>query len=271
MQLTGKTAFITGGGGGIGGGIAEAFVEKGMNVVLADVDLAYAQAQAAELGEKALAILLDVTSLESWAAARQAALDRFGAIDVLCNNAGISMERMPLDQFPPDEFARVMAINVTGVYNGVVTFAGDMRERRSGHIVNTSSMNGLMPFGTFTTYSASKFAVLGLSDALRQELEPFGVGVSTLFPGLTRSRMSLDPKGGADVGQLPREALEANMMQPIWLGRAVARAVENNEPYIITHPDYKATVENRFREILDAFREPAQPGYRTGGTATVAR
>jgi hypothetical protein len=128
-------------------------------------------------------------------------------------------------------------------------------------------MNGLNPFGTFAAYSASKFAVLGMSDALRQELAPHGVGVSTLFPGLTRSRMSLDPKAGADVGAIPREVLEANMMQPVWLGRAVARAIENNAPYLITHPDYKPNTEARFREILSAFGEPAQPGYKTGATA----
>lgn len=268
MHLDGKIAFISGGGGGIGGGIAEAFIEKGMNVVLADIEIAYATEQAAKFGERALPLTLDVTSLESWAAARQAALARFGRIDVLCNNAGIATPRMPLHQFPPEEFARVMAINVTGVYNGIVTFAEEMRVRGSGHIVNTSSMNGLNPYGTFAAYSASKFAVLGLSDALRQEMQPHGVGVSTLFPGLTRSRMSLDPKVGADSGQIPREVLEANMMQPIWLGRAVARAIENNEPYIITHPDYKSTVEARCRAVLEAFGEPAQPGYRTGSSAT---
>jgi NAD(P)-dependent dehydrogenase (short-subunit alcohol dehydrogenase family) len=269
MQLEGRTAFITGGGGGIGGGMAEAFAEKGMKLVLADINLGYAKEEAARFGDAALALALDVTSLESWRAARAAATGRFGQVDVLCNNAGISTPRMPLDQFPPEDFARVMAINVTGVYNGIVTFAGEMRERGHGHIVNTSSMNGLNPFGTFAAYSASKFAVLGMSDALRQELAPHGVGVSTLFPGLTRSRMSLDPKAGADVGAIPREVLEANMMQPVWLGRAVARAIENNAPYIITHPDYKPNTEARFREILSAFGEPAQPGYKTGATATM--
>jgi NAD(P)-dependent dehydrogenase (short-subunit alcohol dehydrogenase family) len=271
MELAGKIAFISGGGGGIGLGMAEAFIEQGMSVVLADIDIAYTTEQAEKFGPRALAVALDVTSLESWAAARAAALARFGAVDVLCNNAGISTARMALDELPPEDFARVMAINVSGVYNGIVTFSAAMRARKSGHIVNTSSVNGLNPFGTFAAYSASKFAVLGLSDALRQELAPHGVGVSTLFPGLTRSRMSLDPKVGADTGQIPREVLEANMMQPIWLGRAVVKAIEANEAYIITHPAYKPTLEARFQAILDAFGEPAQPGYQTGATATMAR
>jgi NAD(P)-dependent dehydrogenase (short-subunit alcohol dehydrogenase family) len=271
MQLAGKVAFISGGGGGIGGGMAEAFVETGMSVVLADIDANHAREAAARFGDKALALPLDVTRLDSWTAARDAAAERFGPVDVLCNNAGVSTPRTPLDEVSPDEFARVMAINLTGVHNGVVAFAGGMRARGAGHIVNTSSVNGLVPFGTFAAYSASKFAVLGLSDALRQELAPHGVGVSTLFPGLTRSRMSLDPQVGADKGGIDRAALEANMMDPLWLGRAVARAVEENRPYVITHPEYKPGLEARFREILDAFGEPAQPGYKTGRSATMVR
>lgn len=271
MQLQDKVAFISGGGGGIGGGMAEAFVERGMFVVVADIELDYARDEAAKLGDRALALALDVTRLDSWDAAQEAALARFGRVDVLCNNAGVSTTRTALDRFAPEEFERVMAINVTGVFNGVRTFAGEMRERRSGHIVNTSSMNGLSPYGTLAAYSASKFAVFGLSDALREELAPHGVGVSTLFPGLTRSRMSLNRKSGADVGDLPRLVLEANMMEPIWLGRAVAAAIEANAPYIVTHPEYKPHTEARFGAILEAFGEPAQPGYSTGGSATKGR
>lgn len=265
MKLEGKVAFITGGGGGIGGGIAEAFAEKGMKLVLADIDLAHAQAQAQAFGDDAIAVELDVTSLASWAPAREAACKRFGSIDVLCNNAGVSMARMPLHEVTPDTFARVMAINVTGVYNGVVTFADDMRTRRSGHIVNTSSMNGLLAHATFAAYSASKFAVTGMSEALRDELAPFGVGVSVLFPGLTRSRMSL---ADIDAGHIPREVLEARMMEPIWLGRAVVRAIEEDQLYIISHPGYRPVVEERFRNVLAAFGEPAQPGYLSGSAAT---
>jgi NAD(P)-dependent dehydrogenase (short-subunit alcohol dehydrogenase family) len=270
MQLAGKVAFISGGGGGIGVGMAEAFLEKGMSVVLADIDVEHAQQAAVPFGDRAIALALDVTSPRGWNTARDAAIARFGPVDVLCNNAGISTPRMPLDEFSPEAFARVMAINLMGVHNGVAAFASGMRARRVGHIVNTSSMNGLIPFGTFGAYSASKFAVLGLSDALRQELAPHDVGVSTLFPGLTRSRMSLDPVVGADKGDIDRVALEANMMDPVWLGRAVVKAIEKNQPYIITHPEYKPQLEARCRDILDAFGEPAQPGYKTGRSATAA-
>src|SRR3546814_1787008 len=170
-----------------------------MRLVLADIDPARARDHATAFGDDAIAVELDVTSSASWASARQVARDRFGSVDVLCNNAGVSMPREPLSQVAPEAFARVMAINVTGVYLGIATFADDLRAQRSGHIVNTSSLNGLLAFGSFAAYSASKFAVTGLSDAIRDEFAPFGIGVSVLFPGLTRSLMSLAEIGRAHV------------------------------------------------------------------------
>ena len=270
MNLSGKNVFITGGGGGIGGGMAQAFAERGARIVLADINLAYAQEEAASLpaGTEVHVVELDVGSLESWRAAREAAESRFGPVDVLCNNAGISPGFKPLLDMKPAEFDRLMTINVTGVYNGIITFAPSMVERGVGHIVNTSSMNGLTPFGSFAAYSASKFAVLGLSDALREELAAAGVGVSTLFPGLTRSRMAESDAGSAASDPDRLAAIRANMMDPVWLGRAVVRAVEGNEPYIVTHPEYRPGLEERHERILAAFGDPAQPGYKTGRSAT---
>ena len=271
MKLEGKTVLITGGGGGIGGGMAQAFAERGARIILADINPGHAEEEGAKLpgGTDVQILKLDVRDLESWSAARENIERRHGTLDILCNNAGISSGFKPLLDVIPDEFASVMSINVTGVYNGIRTFAPGMVERGSGHIVNTSSMNGLNPFGTFAAYSASKFAVLGMSDAVRQELAPFGVGVSTLFPGLTRSRMAeTDALRAAGDDAERRAAIDANMMDPVWLGRAVVRAVENGEPYIVTHPEYKAGTRARFEEILAAFGDPAQPGYKTGETAT---
>jgi NAD(P)-dependent dehydrogenase (short-subunit alcohol dehydrogenase family) len=147
-KIDGASVFITGGGGGIGGGMAQAFAERGARIVLADIDLRFAEEEAAKLpsGTEVVVVPIDVTSLESWASARQTAEARFGRIDVLCNNAGIASGFKPLTDMRPDAFARLMAVNVAGVYHGILTFAPAMTERRSGHIVNTSSMNGLNPF-----------------------------------------------------------------------------------------------------------------------------
>jgi len=262
MDLAGKTALITGGGGGIGAGIAEAFIEEGMRVIITDIHLDYAKKEAERLGSGTIALEHDVTSLESWTTVKQAALKAFDRIDVLCNNAGISTKRMLLDEMPPEVFAAVMAVNVTGVYNGIKTFVPDMRVRRSGHVVNVSSMNGLLAHRTYATYSASKYAVTAMSEALRGELAPFGIGVSALFPGLTRSRMSLDPEAGAAPDVPNPEVLAANMMEPVWLGRSVVKAIKQNELYIISHPGHKDQLAARYKAILDSFREPSQPGYK---------
>jgi NAD(P)-dependent dehydrogenase (short-subunit alcohol dehydrogenase family) len=104
MDLAGRVAFITGGGGGIGAGMAEAFAEKGMRFVLADIDGKRASDEAARFGERALALELDVTLPESWQAARKRAIDRFGQVDVLCNNAGVSIAWNALIDVSPEEF-----------------------------------------------------------------------------------------------------------------------------------------------------------------------
>ncbi|MDE2300976.1 MAG: SDR family oxidoreductase [Sphingomonadales bacterium] len=261
MELSGKTAFITGGGGGIGAGIGAALVERGMRVILADLDLSRAQKEARALGDAASALCLDVTSQVGWTEARLAVETSHGPIDVLCNNAGIATPPLLLDETPPALFAKVMAVNVTGVFNGICAFAPRMKARRAGHIVNTASLNGLLAHGTFGAYSASKFAVTGMSDALRQELAPFGVGVSTLYPGLTRSYMSLSEETAKLMADMPEEQRRAQMMDPLWLGRAVARAIETNAEHIITHPAAKPEVARRQAALLAAFGEPAQPGY----------
>jgi len=264
MQITDKVVFITGGGGGIGGGMAQAFAEKGARIVLADISFDHAQEQAALLpsGTPVEIVSFDVTSLDSWVRARSRVEERFGIVDVLCNNAGVSAAFGPLIDMSSAEFERVMAVNVTGVFNGVKTFVRGMVETGSGHLVNTSSINGLCPHGGSAAYSASKFAVAGLSDALRQELAPAGVGVSTLFPGLTRSRMAeitMERLAEGDSSSAAR--MRARMMEPIWLGRAVVQAVENNQPYIVSHPEFRANLTQRTDEILAAFGPPAQPGY----------
>jgi NAD(P)-dependent dehydrogenase (short-subunit alcohol dehydrogenase family) len=262
MELAGKTAIVTGAGGGIGAGIAEALVEKGMKVVVTDINPAWAQAEAERIGGGVLGLQHDVTSLDSWRQVKEAAQQAFGEVEVLCNNAGVSQQFKLLDEVSPEEFDRLMAINVRGVYNGVVTFAGDMRARGHGHIVNTASVNGFLPHGTFAAYTASKFAVAGMSEALRAELEPFGVGVSILYPGLTRSRMSEGQQPGLD--PKAAEMLRSRMMQPIWLGRAVARAIEDNSLHIVTHPSHGEQLQARLEGLLAAHGEPAEPGYAGG-------
>jgi NAD(P)-dependent dehydrogenase (short-subunit alcohol dehydrogenase family) len=262
MDIAGKVVLVTGGGGGIGTGIAEAFAEKGAKVAVTDLNQAYAEAEAQRIGRGVIALAQDVTSPESWAQVKAAVEAQLGEVDVLCNNAGIALPFLPMEEVALDAFDRVMAVNVRGVFLGCQTFSPQMKARASGHIVNTSSVNGLLPHATFAAYSASKFAVVGLSESLRAELAPFGVGVSILYPGLTRSRMAESQV--PDLPEEARQALSARMMEPVWLGRAVVRAVQDNQLHIITHPAHLPALKARIDALYGAFGEPAQPGYVAG-------
>jgi NAD(P)-dependent dehydrogenase (short-subunit alcohol dehydrogenase family) len=262
MDVDGKVVLVTGGGGGIGGGIAEAFAEKGARVAVSDINRDYAQAEAQRIGNGVIALQQDVTSPDSWADTKATVETRLGPVDIVCNNAGISLPFKPMEQVSLEEFDRVMAINLRGVFLGCNTFVPEMKARGHGHIVNTSSVNGQIPHQTFAVYSASKFAVSAMSEALRDELAPFGVGVSILYPGLTRSRMSEGQM--PDLPEAQQKALAAMMMEPVWLGRAVVRAVESDALHIITHPDHLPAVKARIDALCAAYGEPAQPGYVAG-------
>lgn len=262
MDVSDKVVLVTGGGGGIGAGIAEAFAEQGAKVAVTDINLAYAQAEADRIGRGVVALAQDVTSPESWAQVKAGVEAQLGVVDVLCNNAGIALPFQPMEEVPLEKFERVMAVNVRGVFLGCTTFIPGMKARGSGHIVNTSSVNGQLPYKSFAVYCASKFAVAGMSEAIRDELAPFGAGVSILYPGLTRSRMS---EGQVpDLSEEARKALSARMMEPIWLGRAVVRAVKSNQLHIISHPDHLPVLRARMDTLYAAFGEPAQPGYVAG-------
>jgi NAD(P)-dependent dehydrogenase (short-subunit alcohol dehydrogenase family) len=257
MELNGKVAFITGGGGGIGEGIAEAFAEQDMKLVLADLDQGRAQAQADKYGDGAFALKLDVTSLDSWAAARAEALGRFGQVDVLCNNAGVSIPWNPLVDVPVEEFDLAIKVNLYGVYFGVKTFGPHMMARRSGHIVNTSSFNGLLSMGPMGPYSASKSGVTALSVSLRQEMAAYGVGVSTVYPGATRSRMT------SSIQERHKDVMRTRkIMEPVWIGRAIVKAIEQNEAHIISHPNLRPAWDAWVGELAASFGEPADPDYR---------
>ncbi len=251
-DLAGKVAFITGAAGGIGLGIAKSLAEHGVRLVLTDVDRDELHRTSAELDAETLAVALDVTSRDGWYAARDAAIGRFGAVDILCNNAGIPPSRHLLADLPPQDFERVLAVNLMGVFNGVHCFAASMRDRRCGHIVNTASIGGLMPIPGHGDYGISKAAVVALSETLRLEMAAHAVGVSVLCPGFVASRM-LPPGNVALQGM--------NLMDPVWVGRAVVKAIIDDQFYIITHPSHLPMVKARHQGIESAFGEPAQPGY----------
>ncbi|MCA2226395.1 3-oxoacyl-ACP reductase FabG [Nonomuraea aurantiaca] len=189
--LDGKTAVITGGAQGIGLAIAGLFVQEGARVVLGDLNLDAAEAAAKELGGPgvARAVRCEVTSSSDMDALIQTALDAFGSLDVMVNNAGITRDAT-MRTMTEEQFDQVIDVHLKGTWNGTRKAAAVMRERKSGAIVNISSLSGKVGMVGQTNYSAAKAGIVGLSKAAAKELAHHGVRVNVIQPGLIRSAMT---------------------------------------------------------------------------------
>ena len=258
QDVEGKVAVVTGGASGIGYGIARTLLKAGMKVVIADANQAHLDEVRAELkGVNNVHFLkVDVTDRAAMAEAADEVERVFGKVHVICNNAGIASGQA-MDEAEYAEWDRVMAVNLGGVINGVKSFVPKIKAHgEGGHVVNTSSMAGIIPLPeTGGIYAASKFAVRGLTDSLRLSLARHGIGVSTLCPGLTRSRIM--GTANPDAGPEPDAAALFNdmsgAMDPLELGEAVLRGIRRNDPYILAHGEFKDEVREIFDEILDLF------------------
>jgi 3alpha(or 20beta)-hydroxysteroid dehydrogenase len=175
-------ALITGAAGGIGAAAARSFAAAGARLLLTDADPSGAERLAQELGEQAGARGHDVSSEADWAEVADWAHESHGRIDVLLNNAGVFLAA-PIAETSLEEFQRVIDVNVVGVFLGMRAIAPAMSEQRAGSIINVSSVAGLTGSPYLVAYSASKWAVRGMSKVLAKELAPFGVRVNSLHPG----------------------------------------------------------------------------------------
>jgi NAD(P)-dependent dehydrogenase (short-subunit alcohol dehydrogenase family) len=183
-DLTGKVSLVTGAARGIGRAIADRLAANGSLVYYTDLDSGEAQAAA---GPNARSLRLDVTDPESIAAAARRVADEFGRLDVLVNNAGVNTlaHRVPTDQFPRDEWDRILAVDLTGVYESSRAFAGLMRSQKSGRIINIASIAGLVPLRLQCAFVAAKAGVVNLTKAMALELAPDGILVNGIAPGST--------------------------------------------------------------------------------------
>ncbi len=280
QTLAGKTALITGGACGIGFGMARAFIAAGLRVAIADINDSALEAAKAALPGLGKAVMLDVTSAAEWERSVDAVEAALGPVEILCNNAGVGQGRFAdgrdttVAEMPEALWRMVLEINATGTFLGARTVTPRMIARgQGGHIVNTASTGGLMAPGGIAAYCASKFAVVGLSESMRAELAPAGIGVSVLCPGGVRSNLfassvairARTPDVFERLATVGTEALrveQAQRMDPVRVGEMVLRAIAGNAMYVIPHPEYLGHIEERHGALVAAFGESAQPGYR---------
>ncbi len=265
-QFQDKVAFITGGGSGVGFGQARVFSAAGAKIVIADIrqdHLDQALAYFRGKGAPAHAIKLDITDRAAYARAADEAERIFGPVQLLFNTAGVSIFG-PLEKSTYADYDWMMGVNFGGVVNGVQTFVPRMIEYgKGGHIVNTASMGAFIAGGPAGIYCASKFAVLGLSEALRTELAKFDIGVSVLCPAnvstniaesvLTRPAQFKDSGYRVDDQAINSlKTLYAAGMDPVELAEHVLAAVKSNAFYIIPYPEVRERLKAHFAGVLAA-------------------
>jgi NAD(P)-dependent dehydrogenase (short-subunit alcohol dehydrogenase family) len=273
-DVAGKVAFITGGSSGIGLGQARVFHEAGMKVVIGyirDDQVGSALEQFRSGRDRIHAIKVNVTDRRAMRRAADEIEDRFGAIHLVSNNAGIGLHT-PLSVVDYQDFDQTLGVNLVGVFNGVKEFLPRIRKHgQGGHIVTTSSMSGLLPTegagaGVYTT---TKFATIGMMEALRSEMdaEKANVGVSVYCPGFVNTNIfEVDRNLSASYSDGPKRSEEAinaaaarenNIrtimgagMDPMEAGRFVLDGIRNNDLFILSHPEFNDGLKERHEAII---------------------
>jgi NAD(P)-dependent dehydrogenase (short-subunit alcohol dehydrogenase family) len=285
-ELSGKTAVVTGAATGIGLALARKFAASGMQVVLADRDAAALDNAAAEVGKAGgsspvgsgvLAVAADVTRPADVERLAASAYDRFGSVDVLCNNAGVLGRILPSWQQPLENWKWVFDVNVQGVVNGIHYFVPRMIEQDTeAYVLNTGSIAGLMNGPFFAPYNASKHAVVSLSECLHHELRAMQtkVRVGVLCPGwvntglakaeeklpaeLRAANAAVEPPPVAAARDQSVRQMVEDAISPEQIADIVFEAIRNDRFYIFPHPERKADVQARMEDIV-AERTPVFP------------
>ncbi len=275
-EVRGKTAFITGGASGIGLGIATAFVQAGMKVVLADLrpdhlERALAQFKQRGQGASVHGIRLDVTNRVAMTVAADESERVFGKTHIIVNNAGVGLQG-PLAEATYNDWDFGIGVNLGGVVNGLQTFLPRIRAHgEGGHVVNTASLAALVVMPTFlAVYAASKAAVIALSEAIRGDLVHENIGVTVLCPGPVKSNIHEAQRNRPEQfrGNSGFDASERELAQrevsPLWMepervGQMVLAAVRNNDLYVITHGEWRNMAMARFDAILAAMPTDVNP------------
>lgn len=268
-QVAGKVAFITGGASGLGLAMARAFTGAGMKVAIVDIEdkaLEAVRQEFQDTNADVITLKVDVTDRAAMAEAAEETLAAFGKIHVLCNNAGVALNGNILDMTYKD-WDWVTRVNLDGVINGMVTIGPLIKSHgEGGHVVNTASMAGQIGVASLSVYNTTKFAVVGMSEAMRGDLEPFGIGCSVLCPGFVEtdiyssernrpgdlggakaSKFDLGQQDGGTIAQLP------GLIPAQVIGDMVLHAIQNDVFYILSHSELKDAVTNRSQDLSDSF------------------
>lgn len=270
--IAGGTAFVTGAASGIGLAIARSLLAAGARVAAADINRDALDEAFAEYGDAALPIVLDVTDRAAWPGVHSEVERALGPVSILVNNAGIGPDLNPLDEMPAEAFDLLLAIKLTGTFNGIHTFVPGMRERGSGHVVNTASMAGLNASPRLGAYTAAMFGIVGMSEVLRAELAAAGVGVSVLCPGLVATNLG-ETTDRAGIVRRSAKVSRGTGLAPEVVGDLVVEGIRENRPYLITHGEYRDVVARRHDAIIAAFDAAAKVGdapTRVAAPASIA-
>ena len=255
QELNGKVAVVTGGGSGIGRAMALAFADEGMDIAIGDIESGPAEAVAEEVrakGRRAIAITCDVTDIASVRALAARTKAELGGAHVVCNNAGV-VANSPSAQMSDTDWSWVLGVDLEGVVNGIQAFLPGLVEQGDGHMVNTSSIAGLIPLAApgIISYTAAKYGVVGITETLHGEMEGTGVGASVLCPGLVNTRIGESGRNRPDFE--PPSNQGGVPIEPEVVAQQVVEAVKGNDLYILTHPETRGAVEERFAAIMEAY------------------
>jgi NAD(P)-dependent dehydrogenase (short-subunit alcohol dehydrogenase family) len=274
-QFAGKTAVISGGAEGIGLSIATALGEAGMNIVLADIDTENLEKACETLDQAGVAVLgvtLDVAQEAQWQEVAKQAVARFGKVHMVVNNAGVGGESGPIEQQNSKIWQWALDVNLMGVVYGAKVMVPLIKEHgEGGWVVNVASMAGMGGVPYSGAYTATKMAVVALSESWAGELEKDGIAVSVLCPAFVQTRIyeshrnrqasyqseNTHSSEASAMAERARSAVESGIEVSV-VGKRVVEALLAEEFYIFTHPNYRPILQHRAKKIDEAFERAAQ-------------
>ncbi|MDA9957977.1 SDR family NAD(P)-dependent oxidoreductase [Gammaproteobacteria bacterium] len=275
FKFEGRTAVISGGAEGIGLSIAKALGEQKMNIVLADIDeknLLKSAAELESLGIPVLAALLDVADEMQWKSVAEKAVKRFGKVHMVVNNAGVGGDSGPIEIQETEGWQWALGVNLMGVVYGAKVMTPLIKDHgEGGWILNVSSMAGMGGVPYSGAYTASKAAVVALSESWAAELQDKRIGVSVLCPAFVQTRIYDSERNRPDkyksenyqienessfskqTKQMVKDGIDVSIV-----GKRVVEAINHGELYIFTHPNYRQVNQERFNGIDEAFARSAE-------------